>query len=59
MDTQRIDGSWAAPARDTTVELPPAEVIPGAVRLWIETGSYRVRPFEVTLAPGGALIVSF
>jgi len=58
VDTQRIEGSWrGAGARQTTLELPPAELIAGAVHLWIETGAGRVRPFELTLAPGGEVVL--
>src|SRR5262245_44756313 len=57
---------WGAPSpspavgagmRDTTVELSPGEPIGGAVRLWVETGSYGSAPFAVTLAPGGELVL--
>jgi DNA-binding NtrC family response regulator len=40
-----------------TVDLPAGEGIPGAVRLWIETGSYRSKPFELVLAPGGEVVL--
>jgi DNA-binding NtrC family response regulator len=39
------------------VDLPPAPRIAGAVRLWIETGSYGAMPFSVTVAPGGEAVL--
>jgi DNA-binding NtrC family response regulator len=43
--------------RDVTVELSTGGAISGAVRLWVETGSYGSPPFEVTLAPGGEAVL--
>jgi DNA-binding NtrC family response regulator len=40
-----------------TVELAAGEGIAGAVRLWIQSGPYGAAPFEVTLAPGGDVVL--
>jgi DNA-binding NtrC family response regulator len=39
------------------VELPRGPDIEAAVRLWIATGAYGSAPFEVTLVPGGAVVL--
>jgi transcriptional regulator with AAA-type ATPase domain len=56
-DVVPLDQDPGGTGRSITVEIPPGPPIEGAVRLWIETGPYGVRPRDVLLQPGAEIVL--